>query len=106
MSRYELISYCGGGTYGRAYLLRYLADDSLRIAKVVDLTELSEACRQSALQEANLLLHFQHPHIVTCYEAFIHDNYFLVMIMVSTCTFSLHRSDFRSTAKAGIWQVA
>ncbi|EZG72685.1 protein kinase domain protein, partial [Gregarina niphandrodes] len=78
---YELIAYYGGGMYGRAYLVKKIDTEEIRIAKTVDLTEMLRASRDAAIQEAHLLLGFTHPHIVPCYEAYVQDDSYLVMIM-------------------------
>eukprot|EP00922_Rhytidocystis_sp_ex-Travisia-forbesii_P036116 GHVS01053596.1.p1 GENE.GHVS01053596.1~~GHVS01053596.1.p1 ORF type:complete len:1719 (-),score=275.18 GHVS01053596.1:356-5512(-) len=78
---YEMIELVGKGQFGRAYKVRRMADDFTMLAKAIDLTSLEEKDKTLSMQEAELMKGFDHPNVVKCYESFIHNDTFLVIVM-------------------------
>eukprot|EP00922_Rhytidocystis_sp_ex-Travisia-forbesii_P036119 GHVS01053600.1.p1 GENE.GHVS01053600.1~~GHVS01053600.1.p1 ORF type:complete len:1739 (-),score=232.38 GHVS01053600.1:433-5649(-) len=78
---YEMIELVGKGQFGRAYKVRRMADDFTMLAKAIDLTSLEEKDKTLSMQEAELMKGLDHPNVVKCYESFIHNDTFLVIIM-------------------------
>lgn len=80
---YEDIKVIGRGQYGKAHLVRNGKDQSLVIAKTIDLTCLCSKERETALQEVALLRRLDHPNIVE-YK----DNFFMgetLVIVMQYC---------------------
>lgn len=67
---FEEVKVIGRGQYGKAHLVKSDKDQSLVIAKTIDLTCLSTKERDSALQEVQLLRRLDHPNIVAYKDSF------------------------------------
>ena len=73
-SKYNLIKNLGSGAYGCIYLSESKETKELFAIKIIELEYLSDKERQLMEQETNMLLQFNHPNIIKCYESKILEN--------------------------------
>ncbi|XP_003970583.1 NIMA-related kinase 12 [Takifugu rubripes] len=73
MEKYELVSCVGRGGAGDVLLMRHLQLRTLHAVKMVKVADAQAAkkSKEELLQEAEIIRRLQHPHIVTCSEAFV-----------------------------------
>lgn len=106
--RYIMVEFVGKGQFGRTYKVCYEADDSIWLAKSIDLGALDEKEKLLSLQEAAVMQTLRHPGIVGWRESFVHRDMFLVIIMVSVwLPFSLNRKKrcFSQHSSIAIWNA-
>ena len=73
-SKYNLIKNLGSGAYGCIYLSESKETKEKFAIKIIELEYLSDKERQLMEQETNMLLQFNHPNIIKCYESKILEN--------------------------------
>lgn len=73
MEKYELVSCVGRGGAGDVLLMRHLQLRTLHAVKMVKVADAQAAkkSKEELLQEAEIIRRLQHPHIVTCNDAFV-----------------------------------
>lgn len=79
---YLFEEFVGKGQFGQTYKVRYQSDDTIWLAKSIDLSSLNEKDKFLSLQEAAVMQQLHHSSIVQWRETFIHDGMFLIIIMV------------------------
>ncbi|XP_063218501.1 serine/threonine-protein kinase Nek8-like [Bacillus rossius redtenbacheri] len=75
---YEKLRTVGKGAFGVAVLYRRTADDSLVVMKQVNMTELTAAERQMALNEVQVLALLHHPNIIRYLGSFELDGVLMI----------------------------
>ncbi|KAL6750076.1 kinase-like domain-containing protein [Haematococcus lacustris] len=64
----------GKGSFGSAVLVESKVDGKKYVIKEIDISRMPKAERESAEQEAKLLMALNHPNIVRCTECFTHQS--------------------------------
>ena len=67
---YKKVSTLGTGSFGTAYLVQCLSDNSLAVIKQIDIAQMSEEERRETLNEAKILEVLGHPNIVKFREVY------------------------------------
>ena len=67
---YKNIKKLGEGSFGKAYLVRCLNDDSLCVIKQMDLKKMAKQERKITLKEAKILELLIHPNIIRFREVY------------------------------------
>ena len=67
---YKKKSTLGVGSFGTAYLVECLSDNSLAVIKQIDIAQMSEEERRETLNEAKILEVLSHPNIVRFREVY------------------------------------
>ena len=67
---YKRIKLLGEGSFGKAYLVEYIADGTKYVLKQVDLSKMTDEEKKDTLKEAKILEAFNHPNIVRFREVY------------------------------------
>jgi NIMA (never in mitosis gene a)-related kinase 1/4/5 len=67
---YKRIKVLGEGSFGKAYLVECLSDNTLCVIKQVDLSKMNDQEKRDTLNEAKILEAFNHPNIVKFREVY------------------------------------
>ena len=70
MQKYEIIRELGSGSYGKVFLARSKRNNQQYAIKEISIGNLSQAEKDKAIQEVNLLKSLKHPHIVRLENSF------------------------------------
>eukprot|EP01083_Nonionella_stella_P065915 173110_1 len=71
MEKYKIQKCIGKGAFGTAHLCKHRQSGKVAVLKKVNLGELPESMRESALLEVQLLSRLKHPFIVAYFDSFI-----------------------------------
>ncbi|AWP12336.1 putative serine/threonine-protein kinase Nek4-like [Scophthalmus maximus] len=86
MEKYEQVLCLGSGGAADVFLMRHVERKSLHAVKRVKVEHTRAAKTQSAvLQEAEIIRRLEHPHIVTCSEAFVSSDGGFIYIVMAYC---------------------
>lgn len=67
---YKRIKLLGEGSFGKAYLVECLSDNSLCVIKQVDLSKMTEQEKKDTLTEAKILEALNHPNVIKFREVY------------------------------------
>lgn len=67
---YKRIKLLGEGSFGKAYLVKSLSDDSYCVIKQIDLSKLTEEEKRDTLNEAKILEALDHQNIIHFREVY------------------------------------
>lgn len=67
---YKRIKLLGQGSYGKAYLVQVLSDNSYCVIKQMDLSAMNDEEKRDTLNEAKVLEALKHPNIVRFREVY------------------------------------
>ena len=67
---YKKVQTLGVGSFGTAYLVNCMSDQSQAVIKQIDIQSMSEEERRETLREAKILEVLQHPNIVRFKEVY------------------------------------
>ena len=68
--QYKRVKLLGEGSYGKAYLVKCLSDDSYCVVKQLDISNMSEKEKKETYNEAKVLKSMNHPNIVHFREVY------------------------------------
>lgn len=87
MEKYERVSCVGRGGAGDVLLMRHLQLRTLHAVKRVKIADAQAAkkSQEELLQEAEIIRRLQHPHIVTCNDAFVDMDGCVYIVMNYCC---------------------
>jgi len=68
--QYKRVKLLGEGSYGKAYLVKCLSDDSYCVVKQIDISNMSEKEKKETYNEAKVLKSMNHPNIVHFREVY------------------------------------
>ena len=83
--KYEIIDTLGCGTYGKVYKVRRMSDSAVLVLKQVSLEGLSEKDMEETLNEAQVMRHLQHKHVIKYYESFIENTTLNIVMEYANC---------------------
>jgi len=69
-TQYKRVKLLGEGSYGKAYLVKNLSDDSLCVIKQLDISNMSDKEKKDTYNEAKVLKSLNHPCIVHFREVY------------------------------------
>ena len=67
---YKKVSTLGVGSFGTAYMVQCMSDQSYAVIKQIDIAQMSEEERRETLNEAKILEVLNHPNIVKFREVY------------------------------------
>ncbi|KAM8732637.1 NIMA-related kinase 12 isoform 1-T1 [Acanthopagrus schlegelii] len=86
MEEYEQVLVLGRGGAADVFLMRHVGSRSLHAVKRIKVEDTRRAKTQRAiLQEADIIRRLQHPHIVTCSDAFVNSRDGFIYIVMTYC---------------------
>lgn len=86
MDKYERVLCLGSGGAADVFLMRHVERSSLHAVKRIKVMDSRTAKTQKAiLQEADIIRRLQHPHVVTCSDAFVHPDDGFIYIVMNYC---------------------
>ena len=86
MEEYEQVLVLGRGGAADVFLMRHVGRRSLHAVKRIKVEDTRRAKTQRAiLQEADIIRGLQHPHIVTCSDAFVNSRDGFIYIVMTYC---------------------
>ncbi|XP_037636799.1 NIMA-related kinase 12 [Sebastes umbrosus] len=82
MEKYEKVLCLGRGGAADVFLMRHVEQKSLHAVKRIKVEDTRAAKTQRAiLQEAEIIRRLEHPHVVTCTDAFVTSDGFIYIVM-------------------------
>lgn len=78
--KYERVRELGSGSFGKAFLVRRLADNQLLVAKRMDLSAMTDKDKKYAKAEIQCLAACDHFAIIKYYEDFVEENNMLIVM--------------------------
>ncbi|KAK5865043.1 hypothetical protein PBY51_016238 [Eleginops maclovinus] len=82
MEKYEQVLCLGRGGAAEVFLMRHVESKSLHAVKRIKVESTRTANTQrTILQEAEIIRSLQHPHVVTCSDAFVSSDGFIYIVM-------------------------
>ncbi|GAA6226352.1 serine/threonine-protein kinase Nek4-like [Lates japonicus] len=86
MEKYERVLCLGRGGAADVFLMRHVERRSLHAVKRVKVEEARAAkTHRAVLQEAEIIRRLEHPHIVTCSDAFVNSDDGFIYIVMNYC---------------------
>ena len=101
MDNYQTIKKLGQGTYGSVFLCRQLSTGRQCVMKRMQLSNLNDKERKSALQEAQLLQQLQHPNVVAYVD--MHATRAKLFLFMQFCNGGDLEQRLGAHKKAGTW---
>ncbi|XP_024865568.1 NIMA-related kinase 12 [Kryptolebias marmoratus] len=85
MENYEKVLCLGRGGAADVFLMRHAERRSLHAVKRIKMPTRTTAAQRAVLQEAEIIRRLEHPHVVTCADAFVNSADGFVYIVMSYC---------------------